>query len=164
MNKKNIIIASIIGGVGIFAYSIYRYIKIQADLLQKFSYKIIGINFDKFDANLIKGNISVLFTSESDVEVVVKSFYLDFYLNGNRVGYIEEGTEFIVPSRSSTTIPLSFTLNPQLVFTNVVDLIEYTMKTKDASIYISGYAKLKSGFISVTLPIEYNTTLTELLS
>jgi hypothetical protein len=38
------------------------------------------------------------------------------------------------------------------------------MKTKDASIYISGYAKLKSGFISVTLPIEYNTTLTELLS
>lgn len=164
MNKKNIIIGSIIGGVGILAYSIYHYIKKQTELIQQFTYKIVGIKFNNFNLNLIKGTISVLFTSQADIEVEVKAFYLDFYFNENKVGYLEEASSFIIPARGSSTIDLDFTLNPQLVIGNAVDLVEYSMRTKDANIYISGYARLKSGFINVTLPIEYNTTLSELLN
>ena len=163
MNKKNIIIASIVGGVGILAYSIYHYIKKQTDLIQQFDYRILGVRFSDFSLNLIKGTISILFTSKADIEVEVKAFYLDFYFNGNKVGYLEESSSFIIPAKGNSTIDLDFTLNPQLIVGNAVELIEYSTRTKDASIYISGFARLKSGFINVTLPIEYNTTLSELL-
>lgn len=163
MNKKNIIIASIIGGVGVLAYSIYHYIDKQKKLIEQFTYKIVGIQLGDFDLNIIKGSISVLFSSQADIEVEVKAFYLDFYFNQNKVGYLEEASSFIIPAKGSSTIDLDFTLNPQLVLGNAVDIIDYTLNSKDADIYVSGYAKLKSGFINVTLPIEYNTTLRELL-
>lgn len=163
MNKKNIIIASIIGGVGVLAYSIYHYIKKQTDLIQKFSYKIIGINIKDFDLSLIKGTISILFTSQADIEVEVKAFFLTLFFNGKEVGYIEEASSFIIPAKATNTIDLDFTLNPQLIIGNAVDLIEYSTRMKDADIYIKGIAKLKSGFINVALPIEYSTTLSELL-
>jgi LEA14-like dessication related protein len=116
-----------------------------------------------FDLNIIKGSISVLFTSQADIEVEIKAFYLDFYFNENKVGYLEEASAFIIPAKGNSTIDLEFTLNPQLVIGNAVDIIDYTLNSKDANIYISGFARLKSGFINVTLPIEYNTTLRELL-
>ena len=163
MNKKNIIIASIVGGVGILAYSIYHYIKKQTDLVQQFDYRILGVRFSDFSLNLIKGTISILFTSKADIEVEVRAFLLTLFFNGKEVGYIEESSAFIIPARGSSTIDLDFTLNPQLIVGNAVELIEYSTRTKDASIYIKGIARLKSGFISVTLPIEYSTTLSELL-
>ena len=164
MNKKNIILASIIGGVGLFAYSIYRYIKVQTALLEQFTYKITNFTIDKIDTSVIKGNISILFTSSADIEVTIKEFYLDFYFNGKRVGYLQDLTEFIIPAKGSSNIPFEYTINPSLIFTNVVDIVEYSLKQKNASLEVIGYATLKSGFIKVTLPIQYATTVKELLS
>jgi len=164
MAKKTIILASVIGGVGLFAYSIYRYIKVQTALLEQFTYKITGFNIDKIDPSIIKGKMSVLFTSSADVEVTIKEFYLDFYFNGKRVGYIQDLTEFVIPARGSSNIPFEWTINPSLIFSNVFDIVEYSLKQKDADIEVIGYATLKSGFIKVTLPIQYATTIKELLS
>jgi hypothetical protein len=49
------------------------------------------------------------------------------------------------------------------VFGNISDIISYTFNQKDAAISIRGYARLKSGFIKATLPIEYNTTIKEIM-
>jgi hypothetical protein len=106
----------------------------------------------------------VLFGSQSDVEVVVQSFILDFYFNGKKVGYLEDTTEFVIPAKGYTTIPFKYTLNPQLIFSNAVDIVSYALRQKDASISVRGYAKLKSGFVKVALPISYDTTIKQILS
>lgn len=163
MNKAKLIGVGIFVGVGGFLFSLYLYGKKQVDLLKKFQYKILNFKIDTANLNLVKGKINVLFTSISDVEVVVDTFLLDFYFNGQKVGYLEEQSSFIIPSNGSATIPLNFTLNPQLIFGNITDIIAYTLRKKDALIRVEGYAKIRSGIIKADLPIIYETTIKEIL-
>jgi LEA14-like dessication related protein len=163
MKTRNIVGLSILGGVGVFAYALYAYAKKQASMLENYDYKIVDFKIDTLDLQSVKGEISILFSSKSDVEVVIEEFYLDFYFNGEKVGYLEDATPFVLPAQGSTIIPLKYTLNPQLVFGNISDIISYTFNQKDAGISIRGYARLKSGFIKATLPIEYNTTIKEIM-
>lgn len=164
MNRKALIGGTILAGVGLFVYSMYSYAKKQADLLKQFTYKISGFKIETLNLQTVKGTISVLFTSISDVEVVVEKFYLDFYFNGERVGYLEDATAFVIPAHGTTNIPFKFTLNPQLVFGNVADILAYTLRQKDAAISVRGFATLKSGFVKATPPITYDTTIKEILS
>jgi hypothetical protein len=162
MNKK-LIGGTILVGVGLFVYSLYSYAKRQASLLEQFTYKISGLKIDTINLQTIKGSISVLFSSLSDVEVIVEKFYLDFYFNGERLGYLEDETAFVIPARGTTNIPFMYTLNPQLIFGNVTDILAYTLRQKDAAISVRGYATLKSGFVKATLPLTYDTTIKEIL-
>jgi len=163
-NKGAILVGSIIAGLGLFGYALYRYFKVQADLLKNFSYKILDFGIERADFQVVKGQLSVLFKSDADVEVVVKKFIVDFYLNGVRIGYIEDTNEFIVPARSESVIPFQYTLNPQLVFGSAVDIISIALQTNDQIFEVDGYATLKSGIFTVSLPIKYRTTLKEILS
>jgi hypothetical protein len=162
--KKILIASSIIGGIGLFAYSFYYYFKRQTELAKNFTFKILSFSFENFDLQLIKGKLNILFQSVSDLEIVVKEFYLDFYFNGVVVGYLEDVNEFIIPSNSNSVIPLEFNLNPQLIIKDISDIVLYSTKKKDANIDIVGYATIKSGFITLTLPIEYSSTLKEMLA
>jgi hypothetical protein len=162
--KKPLTGLAIFGGVAMFGYAIYYYVRKQMNLLQNYTYKITNFTINSLDLQKIKGDITVQFTSSSDIEVVIQEFYLDFYFNGEKVGYITDNQEFILPARASTEIPLSFTINPQIVFANATDILAYALKTKDASISVRGYAKLKSNFVRLSLPIEYDTTLSAILS
>ena len=164
MKKSTIVGLSILGGVSVFGYALYAYAKKQAMLLENYVYKIVDFKMDTFDAQKIKGTISVWFGSKSDIEVVIDKFILDFYFNGKKVGYIEDTTPFVIPANGFTTIPFQYTLNPQLVFSNAVDIIAYALRQKDAAISVRGYAKVKSGFVSATLPISYDTTIKEILA
>jgi LEA14-like dessication related protein len=161
---KNFIIGTaIFCGVGVFGYSLYYYFKTQADLIKNFDYKIMDFGITSFNMQLVKGTLKVLFTSYSDIEIVIKSFFVDFYFDGVKVGYIDSTNEFIVPANGSAIIPFNYSLNPQVVFTNITDLIAYSTKQKDGLVNISGYAKVKSGFLTLTIPVDYETTISELM-
>jgi hypothetical protein len=162
--RKGIVITGILTGLGLFAYAFYRYAKQQTALLENYTYKILRIKIDTINLQTIKGKINLLFSSNSDVEVIVSEFYMDFYFNNKKVGYITDATQFVIPARGSAEIPLDFTLNPQLVFTNAAQILTFTLKQEDAAVKVIGYATLKSGFIRATLPITYDTTIKEILS
>lgn len=164
MNKTKLIGIGIFVGISGFVLSLYLYVKRQTELLKKFQYKILDFKINTATLNLVKGNLDVLFISISDIEVVVYTFLLDFYFNGEKVGYIEEQSSFIIPANGSATIPLNFTLNPQSIFGNVTDILAYSLRQKDASIRVEGYAKLKSGIVKANLPIIYETTIKEILT
>lgn len=162
MSRKIVATAGIIGGLALIGYSIYYYIKKQTELIQNFTYRIVGIDFTNLDLNLVKGNLTVAFTNTSDIEVYVSQFYVDFYFNGEFVGYLEDYTPFIIKARQTTPVTSEFTLNPQLVLGNITNIVLFSSTMKDASFKVIGQAKVKSGFISVTVPIEFETTLREL--
>ena len=161
--------AILLGSVAVIAGSLLYYFKKQADLLSLFQYKILSVNIDNFTSELITGKVNVLFTSVSSIEVTINEFYLDFYFDGNKVGFLQDVTPFIIPASTGTVagqaqIPFSFSLSPQLVIGDVSDILAYTLKQKDANISLRGYASIQSGFIKATLPITYDTTVQQLLS
>jgi hypothetical protein len=151
--KKTLIGVGILGGLGTFVYAFYAYANRQAKLLEDFTWKLMGVNFDSYSLQAVKGKVEILFTSKSDVEVQIQKFVMTFYFNGAEVGYIEDTTPFIIPARGTAPINFSFTLNPQLVFGNVTNIINYALQKEDASVSLRGFASIKSGFVSATLPI-----------
>jgi hypothetical protein len=158
--KKAILIFS---GLGLLGFGLYKYFKTQADLLSKFTWKISGFKIKKFSGKEISIDVVFLFTSIADLEVKVNKLYFDLYLQGKNVGFISQDEPFIVPSRGSTNIPLSISINPQYIFKNLIDVTLGIAKSKDLMFKLDGYANVKSGFISTTLPIKYETSLKEYL-
>ena len=152
--KKGLTALAIVGGISLFGYSLYRYFTKQIDLLKQFTWKVVDFSFDTADLKVIKGIIKFRFASISDIELTISKFYLDLYVNGDRVGYIEDAQVFIIPARGYTDISLSYTINPQYVIKNVVDIILTSSKLSDAIISFDGYTQVKSGFISATVPIK----------
>ena len=159
MKKATIIGLAVLGGLSMFGYGIYYYFKKQADLLKQFSYKIINLNFDTFELNLIKGTITFRFTSISDIELTVQDFLMKLYFNGEYVGYVEDVSAFLIPARGYNDIPFAFSINPQLIISDVTDIIAYAFQSKDGTITLDGYATVKSGFIKATLPIKFNCSV-----
>jgi len=161
--------AIILGSFAIIGGGLVYYFKKQADLIALFQYKILSITVDNFDPALITGNVTILFTSVSNIEVTINEFYLDFYFDGNKVCFIQDVTPFIIPAASgsiagSAQIPFAYSLNPQLVIGGTGDILSYTLKQKDAAISLRGYAAVQSGFIKATIPVSYDTTVQKLLS
>lgn len=152
--KKALTALAVVGGMSVFGYAIYKYFVKQIDLLKQFTWKMIDFSVDTMDLQVVKGNIKFRFSSISDLEIIVSKFYLDLYINGERVGYVEDLNTFIIPARGYTDISLSYTLNPQLITKNVVDIILISTKLNDAVITFNGYAEIKSGFISATVPVK----------
>lgn len=156
---KTLVGVGILGGLGAFVYAFYAYANRQAKLLEDFTWKLMGIDFDSYDLQAVKGKVQILFTSQSDVEVQIEKFVMNFYFNGAEVGYIEDTTPFIIPARGTAPISFSFTLNPQLVFGNITNIINYALQKEDAAVSLRGFASIKSGFVSATLPITYDSTI-----
>lgn len=157
------IVALIIGGVGLAGFALYSYVMKQKNLLEQFTYKITKFKISTINMQLIKGDIGVQFTSISDVEIIINEFYLDFYFNGKRVGYLQDESPFVIPARGTTEIPFAYTLNPKLIIGNAADILAYTLKQKDAAISVQGKVSIKSGFVKAVLPVRYDTTIQEIL-
>jgi len=161
-NKALIITGVILSGVGLFGYSIYSFYKKQTDLLKEFQWKVVDFKINKWSNTLIKGLVKFKFTSFSDVEVVIKSFYLDISFNGVNVGYIEDIQEFLIPANGYNDIEFEFSINPQFIIKNATDLLLYVSKQKDATINLKGSVKLKSGFFTTAIPIDCNCSVANL--
>jgi hypothetical protein len=163
--KRNLIIGGgILLGLGLFSYAIYHYIQVQTKLLENYKYQIKDIRLNRFKQDEINGEIDIAFTSESDIEVVIKEFALKFFFNGREVGFLQDVKELVIPARASSLITLNFTLDPQKVFSNIADIISYSLSQKDADLSVSGYAKIQSGFISVGIPIQFDTSINQIMA
>jgi hypothetical protein len=160
MSLKNTIIGvGILGGVGAFVYAFYAYANRQAKLIEDFTWKLMGIKFDSFSLQAVKGKVNILFTSQSDVEVQIEKFIMNVSFNQVEVGYIEDTTPFIIPARGTAPISFNFTLNPQLIFGDITNIINYALQKEDASVSFRGFVSIKSGFVKASIPITYDSTL-----
>mgnify|MGYP001173720804 CR=1 FL=1 len=159
--KKGLLI---LAGISLLGFAIYRYFKYQVNLLTQFEWKISGIKVKKFSFNQIALDLSILFTSKSDLEAKVNKIYLDLFLEGKNVGFVTEEKPFIIPAKGSHTITLYISINPQLILKNITDILLDITSKKDILFKIDGYADIKSGILSTTLPIKYETSLKSYLS
>ena len=145
---------AILGGLGVIGFGLYKYFKKQVDLLTDFEWSVLNVSFDKVSPNLLKGKVVFRFTNKSDIEITITKFYLDLYLNNEYIGWLEDKNEFVIPARGFSDIPIGFSVNPQLVLGNVVDIVLLTAKLKDTIFSFDGAASVRSGFVSTSVKIK----------
>jgi LEA14-like dessication related protein len=153
----------IVGGIGGVAYAIYRFYKKQFDLIKNYDYKIIGLKIKKLTSNEIVFDMKFRFSNKSKIEVEVSKIFLKVIVEGADIGYITENDRFVIPSNGSSDIDLQISANPQLIFKNVLGIVLSGVKRKDLKFTMEGYANIRSGFVSTTLPIEYSDVVSAYL-
>jgi LEA14-like dessication related protein len=99
----------------------------------------------------------------SNVEATITEIFLDFTMNGVKVGSINESQEFVILPTKTSQVRYNFTFNPSLVFKNIVNIATLTLSLKDVKFVADGYIKVKSSFLSTTVPFTYENTLKNLL-
>jgi len=154
----------ILGSLGLLGYGIYRYFSTQADILKNFTWKISGFKIIRFNLKELAIDVTFLFSSSADIEATINKLYLDLYLDGKNVGFITESKKFIIPAKGSTNIPLHISVNPQVIFKNIIDVTLGAFKNKDLRFRLNGYVNVKSGILSTTIPVDYETSIKEYLS
>lgn len=162
MNKLRPVL--IFSGVAIIGYALYKYYQKQIGFLKDVTYDIIGLRVKKVSLTEVSLDITTRVYNASNVEATVKEMYLDVFVNGIRVGNINEIKDILVLPQRSTDVSFNFAFNPTIIGKNIVDLATFTIGAKDVVIDVKGYIKVKSSFIQTVIPFEYNNNLKSLLN
>jgi LEA14-like dessication related protein len=153
----------IITGFGLIGFALYRYYQKQIDFLKNIQYSLKSVKI----LNVTKEEVSLEITqriyNSSNVEATVTEMFLDLYLNEIKVGTIDESNSILILPTKSTDISYKINFEPQLILKNIVNLVTLAVSLKDMTIRAEGYVKVKSGFISTTLPFSYNNNLKSIL-
>lgn len=150
---------SILAGLGLIGYAVYRYYLKQIDFIKDITYQVTGLRIKEFKKNNVSLDISASIFNASNVEATVTQMYLDVFINGVKVGNVNEIKDIPIRPKQSTTIQFNFSFDPQLIAKNIVDLVTLSVAAKDIVIDIKGYIRVKSGFLSTPLPFEYRNNL-----
>ncbi len=163
--KKGLVIGGILTGLGVFGYALYRFYKKQFELIKQFEWKILQFKLDNVSLTNINGTIVFRFKSISDIEIVVKKFILDFYVNEVYVGWVEDtglAEGQVIPANGYNDLTFNFTINPQLVFRDVTEILAFIMKQNDERIQLKGYVQIESGFVKTTVQINCDCSMRNL--
>jgi LEA14-like dessication related protein len=157
---KALLVAS---GIGIIGYAIYRYYKKQADLLTNYTYKVVGINIGSITTENIVLDVTTRITNNSNVSATITEIYLDAYINGQNVANINEVKDIFVKANGDSDFTFRLSISPKLVLGNLVNIVTLSSAIKDLILNLDGYIKIKSGFLSVSLPFKYQNNLKSLI-
>lgn len=157
---KALLIAS---GIGIIGYAIYRYYKKQADLLTNYTYKVVGVQIGSITTENIVLDVTTRITNNSNVSATVTEIYLDAYLNGQNVANINEVKDIFVKANGDSDFTFRLSISPKLVLGNLVNIVTLSSAIKDLILNLDGYIKIKSGFLSVSLPFKYQNNIKSLI-
>lgn len=146
--------AGILGGLVLIGGTIYAYFKRQYDLLTDFEWKVISLKFDSISPNLVKGRIVFRFENKSDIEITISNFYLDLFLNNTYIGWLQDTREFVIPAKGFNDIEFGFSINPQLVIKNALDILTLGTKLKDAIFSFDGAVTARSGFVKASVKLK----------
>jgi LEA14-like dessication related protein len=153
----------VVSGLSIIGYALYNYYKKQIDFLKDISYKITGIRLVTISQGDVTIEVIMDVYNASNVEATITEIFLDFTMNGVKVGSINESQEFVILPTKTSQVRYNFIFNPSLVFKNIVNIATLTLSLKDVKFVADGYIKVKSSFLSTTVPFTYENTLKNLL-
>lgn len=150
--------------MAVIGYALYRYYQKQIDFLKDITYKVVGLKIVTVTSNQVSMDITTRIYNASNVEATVKEMYLDFLINGIKVGSVNEVKDILILPSKSTDITFNFKFNPRTIGQNILDIISLSVGAKDVVFDAKGYVKVKSAFITTTLPFEYSNNLKSVLN
>ena len=145
----------IIGGVAFLA-GLALYLRKQFQLLAEYDYKIVGFRLRKLSGNQTTFDVTTRIFNKSNIEASVNKIFLEIFVENNKVGFVTEEGQWLIPAKGSTDIQMKITVNPQLLLKSATSVILSGVKQKDLNFTLKGYANVSSGFLSTTIPITYS--------
>jgi LEA14-like dessication related protein len=152
------------GAVLAVAGSLYMYYKNQVNLLQQLSYTPVGVRFDSISLDKAVVMVQIRIDSNSRLEALIERLSLDIYLNGFKAGHVTELKPLLIPAKGYSIVNLKVEFSPKELGQNIVSLAGDFYRQKDMRIGLKGEAKVKSSFIRTTIPVDYTTTVKELMT
>ena len=153
--KPALKIGLVVAAVAAAGYALYRFYKRQAMLLMDYDYKIIGARVVGIGQGVATFTVKTRFFNKSRIEAVVQRIYLDLLVEGARVAYVVETKPFVIPAKGSSDIELKISVKSDLILKNAVNILIGGVRKKDLNFTLRGFANVKSGFVSATIPVEY---------
>lgn len=153
-----------LAGAGVIGYSLYRYYMKQITFLKDITYQVVGLRIKSITASSVSMDLTTRIYNASNVEATVKEMYLDFFINGIKVGNVNEVKDILILPSRTTDVTFNFSFNPRLIGKNIMDLISLTIQAKDLNFDVKGYIKVKSAFLTPTIPFEYQNNLKNILN
>lgn len=150
-------------GLAIIGYALVRYYKQQIKFLKDITYQVVGLKVVKIAVDNISLDITNRIYNASNVEATIKEMYLDFTVNGIKVGNVNEVKDIVVLPAKTTDATYRFSFDPRLVLGNLVNLVTLTVAAKDMTFEAKGFVKVESGFIRTTIPFEYKNNFKSLI-
>lgn len=161
MKTTTAIILSSIAITGAGAYYFYQR---QINLLKNsLTYKPIGFKIMDLSADKTSVLVKLRISSSSTLDADIKDVYVDLFLNDNYFGSVQNQGSVIIPAKGYSDIELMVTISPKSVIGDLLKLVTSIINTKDISIRINGFVKLKALFFFISTPFTYETTLKEIM-
>jgi LEA14-like dessication related protein len=160
--KKALRIGLITTGVAGLLYGLYRFYDKQVSFIKNIQWEISNVTVKNLDFRLLSLEITVRVFNASNIEATVKEIFLDFFVNNIPVGNIQEAKDMVIMPGKASDVTFTFNFNPQLALQNVVNIVSLTTSLKDLKFSAKGFIKIKSSFITKTLPYEYQTSLKDM--
>lgn len=148
-----------IGGIGV-----YYYYQRQVAALSNLTYKLVGFSIGDLSQPIVQANLIFRIYSSSTIDAQVNGLNLDVYINGAKLGNIQNTTSFIIPAAGYSDVPLTVTFSPAVLASDAVSVLTTYLTSSDMLIALNGYVSVKSAFLNVSVPVNYSTTLKEVLS
>lgn len=165
MTKKAIIITSVIAaGTGAGVFFVYKYYSNQVDGFKKMTYKLKSFQLGNYTAEQATVNMVLQIYNPTTFDAEVKDLYLDIKVNGQKLGYVQDNMPFTVLAKGySPDINLNLTFSPKLLLGDIADLALAYLGSKDFTINLNGFIRVKSAFISLSVPFDYTTSLKQIM-
>lgn len=161
---KNLRPVLVLGGIGVIGYALYRYYVRQISFLKDITYQVVGLRIKSVSASQVSMDITTRIYNASNVEATVTEMYLDFLINGIKVGNVNEVQDIVILPSRTTDVTFNFAFNPRLIGKNILDLVSLSVQSKDMTFDVRGYVRVKSSFLKTTIPFEYQNNLKSLLN
>lgn len=111
------------------------------------SYEIEKVGFEK-----TKISSQIEYYNPNRFGVVLTNLYLDFFLDGTKIGHSNQNISVSVPSRSKFLIPLVAELDTKSALKKTLSSL-FKDKVK---VHVVGYVRVKKAGISKMIPVDYN--------
>lgn len=141
----------------------WAYVQRQRKLLANYKKQVVGVQVLKVSLDEIIMNFTMRFTNTSDIEATITKLYTDVYINNVYVGYTSSTDQALIPAQGNADIKFQINFSPQLILKNILNIVLSSASITQMPYRLKGYARIKSGFIPLSLPFEYAGTLNDLI-
>jgi LEA14-like dessication related protein len=166
MTNKNILTGLFVAlGLGGIGFGVYSYYLKNLEILEDFTYKLVGIKFLSASFDSVKVEMSIEVVNNADISVKVTNYFFDVYVNGVKVGNISNAdlNQELKGRGGKSVFNVQVDIDPtSFIGTGVVGSLRNNFS--QSKIRLDGNFGLKKGFIKLkNLPLDETWKVSEFM-
>lgn len=148
-------------GVGLIAYSGYKWYKIQSEAIEKLDFSVVGVEWEEKSLSRARAEVTMSVINNADVNFMLTSYDLNVKMFNKQITrVINDGIEQdILCCGQETIIKFVIDFVPTQLLSDAWNIAKMIVQNASIEMNVSGTASVKAmgGLISVAnVPIDYD--------